>query len=75
MEKDNISDLLNKVKANENSKTMQKVTPVNTRKGEEIQFSFYLSKQLLKKVKLKAIKEDTSLKNIMNKALEQYLKT
>ncbi|MBO3097612.1 hypothetical protein [Gelidibacter pelagius] len=73
MEKQSINELISKAKASNQSKTVQKVIPVKSSQNEEVQFSFYLSKQLLKKVKLKALKEDEKIKTIINKALELYL--
>lgn len=73
MEKQSINELISKAKASGQSKTVQKVIPVKSSQNEEVQFSFYLSKQLLKKVKLKALKEDEKIKTIINKALELYL--
>lgn len=73
MEKQNFNDLLQKAKANNQIKTIQKVVPVSIKENEEVQFSFYLDKNLLKKIKQQALNEDQSIKNIINKALENYL--
>ncbi|WP_272023612.1 hypothetical protein [Olleya namhaensis] len=75
MEKQNINDLINKAKANNQPKTIQKVTPIEIKENNEVQFSFYLSKTLLKHLKQKALNEEKSIKNIINKALEIHLKT
>lgn len=75
MEKQNINDLINKAKANNQSKTFQKVMPLDKKEKNEIQFSFYLSKTLLKQIKLRALNEDKSIKSVINSALETYLKT
>lgn len=75
MERQNFTDLINKAKTNKATKTIQKVVPVTTKENEEVQFSFYLDKNLLKRLKQQALNEDESIKNIINKALENYLKT
>lgn len=75
MEKQNFNDLINKAKANNQTKVIQKVTPLPVKETEEVQFSFYLDKNLLKKIKQHALNEDESIKNIINKALENYIKT
>ena len=75
MEKQNFSDLISKVKTSETNKTIQKVVPVPIKENEEVQFSFYLNKSLLKKIKQQALNNDESIKSIINKALENYLKT
>ncbi|OCK44204.1 hypothetical protein BA195_05840 [Tenacibaculum soleae] len=75
MEKQNFNDLINKAKANNQVKTIQKVVPIPVKETEEVQFSFYLDKNLLKKIKQRALNEDKSIKYIINKALENYIKT
>ncbi|CAM1340192.1 MULTISPECIES: hypothetical protein [Tenacibaculum] len=75
MEKQNFNDLINKAKANNQAKTIQKVVPIPTKENEEVQFSFYLDKNLLKKIKQHALNKDKSIKNIINKALENYIKS
>lgn len=75
MEKHNFNDLINKAKASNQIKTIQKVVPVSVKETEEVQFSFYLDKNLLKRIKQQALNQDESIKNIINKALENYLKT
>lgn len=74
MEKQNFTDLINKVKTSKATKAIQKVVPVTIKENEEVQFSFYLNKNLLKRIKQLALNEDESIKNIINKALENYLK-
>ncbi|MDO6812253.1 hypothetical protein [Tenacibaculum soleae] len=73
MEKQNLNDLINKAKASNQIKTIQKVIPVSVKETEEVQFSFYLDKNLLKRLKQEALNQDESIKNIINKALENYL--
>ena len=73
MEKQNINDLIKKAKANNQPKTIQKVVSVDKKENNEVQFSFYLSKILLKQLKQKALNEDESIKNIINEAIKNYL--
>ncbi|WP_282073965.1 hypothetical protein [Polaribacter atrinae] len=73
MEKQNLNELINKAKSSNQSKTIQKIVPVIKKEIEEIQFSFYMEKELLKKLKLKAIQEDTSMKQLVNSAINNYL--
>jgi hypothetical protein len=75
MEKQNINELINKAKSNNQSKTIQKIVPIAIKEIEEIQFSFYIEKSLLKKLKLKAIQEDTSMKQLVNNAIKNSLKS
>ena len=75
MEKQNINELINKAKSSNQSKTIQKIVPITTKETEEIQFSFYIEKSLLKKLKLKAIQDDTSMKQLVNNAIKNALKS
>lgn len=74
MEKQDINALINQAKSSKKSKTIQKVVPVISRQTEQVQFSFYLEKELLKKIKQKALNEDTSVKQLINNAIVNYLK-
>ncbi|WP_299060463.1 hypothetical protein [uncultured Polaribacter sp.] len=74
MEKQNINELINKAKSNNQNKTIQKIVPITTKEIEEIQFSFYIEKELLKNLKLKAIQEGTSMKQLVNNAIKNSLK-
>jgi hypothetical protein len=73
MEKTDFNKLINKAKASNSNTTIQKVIPVKN-KVNEVQFSFYIEKMLLKKLKLQALKNDCSSKQIITNALTQYLK-
>ena len=73
MKSDNINDLINKVKFNNEQSKIQKIVPVSIKEIEEIQFSFYIEKELYKKLKLKSINEEMSMKEIMNEALRKYI--
>ena len=70
MEKQNMNELINKAKSSNQNKTIQKIVPITTKGIEEIQFSFYMEKELLKKLKLKAVQEETSLKQLVNNAIK-----
>lgn len=74
MEKQNISDLINKVKSNGQNKTTQKVVPI-PKKKDNVQFSFYIEKSLLKKLKQKALNNDVSIKRIIVNAIENSFKS
>ena len=73
MEKTDFNNLINKAKASNSNKKIQKVTPVSSKTIDETQFSFYIEKELHKKLKLKALQEDASIKSIVNKCIETYL--
>ncbi|WP_027125284.1 hypothetical protein [Gelidibacter mesophilus] len=75
MEKDKMSDLINQAKASSQVKTIQKVMPIKVKQEDEIQFSFYLPKKLLREVKLRALEEDLKIKEVINDALHLYLKS
>lgn len=73
MNSENINDLINQVKSNNEKNIIQKIVPVFNKDIEEIQFSFYIEKELYKKLKLKAINEEMSMKEIMNEALRKFI--
>lgn len=73
MEKQSMNDLINKAKSNTQQKTIQKIIPIPEKQMEEIQFSFYIEKALLKKLKMKAFTEETSMKQIVNDAIKTFL--
>ncbi|MBP6755368.1 MAG: ribbon-helix-helix protein, CopG family [Bacteroidia bacterium] len=73
MKSENINDLINQVKSNNEKNIIQKIVPVFNKDIEEIQFSFYIEKELYKKLKLKAINEEMSMKEIMNEALRKFI--
>ncbi len=72
MENPDISSLINRAKASANQKTIQKVVQVKD-KNNEVQFSFYIEKELLKKLKLKALNNDCSMKQIIIDAVTAYI--
>ena len=73
MEKQNINELINKAKLSNQNKTIQKIVPIVLKETEEVQFSFYIEKELLKKIKLKALEKETSIKQIINEAISNSL--
>ena len=73
MKSENINDLINQVQSNNEKNIIQKIVPVFNKDIEEIQFSFYIEKELYKKLKLKAINEEMSMKEIMNEALRKFI--
>ena len=73
MKSENINDLINQVKSNNEQNKIQKIVPVSIKEIEEIQFSFYIEKELYKKLKLKSINEEMSMKEIMNEALRKFI--
>ncbi|WP_341221996.1 hypothetical protein [Polaribacter atrinae] len=75
MEEQNMNQLINKAKSSNRNKTIQKIVPVTAKEINEVQFSFYIEKELLKKLKLKALQEDTSMKQLVNNAIKKSLKS
>jgi len=52
----------------------QKIVPVKERKRDhESSYTLWLDKDLLKALKLKAVEEGGNVKNIVERALRQYL--
>jgi hypothetical protein len=72
MKKIDINKLINKAKASNTKKAIQKVVPISIN-IDEIQFSFYIDKILLRKLKLRALNENESIKSIITKSIEMYL--
>ena len=73
MESESMNDLINKVKSNNQQNKIQKIVPVSNKEIEEVQFSFYIEKELYKKLKLKAFQDQISMKEIVNNALRNSL--
>ena len=70
--KDRISNIKGRVITEPSKGTIQKVTPVkpkSTDKGE-VQLGVFISKELMKKLKMKAIENDLTVKDIVNEILE-----
>ena len=73
MESESMNDLINKVKSNNHQNKIQKIVPVSSKEIEEVQFSFYIEKELYKKLKLKAFQNEISMKEIVNNAIRNSL--
>ena len=73
MESESMNDLINKVKSSNNQNQIQKVVPVINKEIEEVQFSFYIEKDLYKKLKLKALQDDISMKAFLHNAIRNSL--
>ena len=73
MENQNINELINKAKSSNQQKVIQKIVPILNKEVDEVQFSFYIEKELLKKLKMKALQNETSMKLLVNDAIKQFL--
>lgn len=73
MKSESMNDLINKIKSNNQQNKIQKIVPVPTKEIEEVQFSFYIEKEIYKKLKLKAFQNEISMKEIVNNALRNSL--
>ena len=70
--KKSIRDLLKEPKI---EKTLQKVTVVKRQKVEERSISFYAPKAKIKRLKIIAAERNTSIKVLLNEALDNILET
>lgn len=68
-----MNDLINKVKSNNQQNQIQKIVPVSKKETEEVQFSFYIEKELYKKLKLKAFEKDITMKEFLHNAIRNSL--
>ncbi len=73
MEKIDLSKLINKAKEKPIKQTVQKVVPVVLEQINEVQFSFYIDKILLKQLKARALEEEQSIKYLINESIKTYL--
>lgn len=65
-------DKLKQVSSQETPK--QKILPVKkSKRDSESSYTLWLDKDLLKALKLKAIEEEDNVKNLVEKAVKQYL--
>ncbi|WFO15834.1 hypothetical protein M601_019240 [Cellulophaga baltica 4] len=75
MEKEKFSSLIDQVKSVRPKEVQQKVIPNKTSKLEnETQFSFYIDKKLLKRLKMTALEQDKSVKDYINESILKNLK-
>ena len=74
MSKTEFNNLIAEARASKPDKSIQKVVPELPIDKNEKQFSFYIDKTVLKKLKAKALEEDRSVKAIINESIINYLK-
>lgn len=70
MAKQDFTALINKAKETQNTTPIQKVVPIKEKKEETI-FSFYISTEKLKKLKIISAEKDVSLKDLINNAIDK----
>ena len=73
MSKSEFNNLIAKARASKPDKSIQKVVPETSIEKNEKQFSFYIDKTVLRKLKAKALEEDRSIKSIINESILEYL--
>lgn len=73
MKKDNIQDLINQAKDNNQTNVLQNITPIKKAVKNETQFSFYIDKKTLKELKQKSLNEELSVKQLIVNAIKKYL--
>lgn len=73
MSKTEFNNLIAQARASKPDKSIQKVVPETPIDKNEKQFSFYIDKTVLRKLKEKALKEDRSVKSIINESIINYL--
>lgn len=70
MAKQDFSALMSQIKGKKDSTPIQKVIPVKNKKKESL-FSFYISTEKLKNLKLISIEKGMSLKELINNAIDK----
>ncbi|CCH57701.1 hypothetical protein BN8_p06910 (plasmid) [Fibrisoma limi BUZ 3] len=72
---DKLQGFADRVKTEPAQLPVQKVTPVQSiaEPKEEQQLNVWISKKLMKRLKVKGIESDKSLKEMVTEALEKYL--
>ncbi len=73
MSKTEFNNLIAQARASKPDKSIQKVVPEIPIDKNEKQFSFYIDKTVLRKLKTKALEEDRSIKSILNESIRNYL--
>ncbi|APA64261.1 hypothetical protein [Maribacter sp. 1_2014MBL_MicDiv] len=73
MLKTEFNNLIAQARASKPDKSIQKVVPEIPIDKNEKQFSFYIDKSILRKLKEKALEEDRSVKAIINESILIYL--
>ena len=71
MSKIELNSLIAQARASKPDKSIQKEMPIDK---NEKQFSFYIDKTVLRKLKEKALEEDRSVKSIINESILSYLR-
>ena len=69
--KQDFSLLIGKAKETQIKAPVQKIVPVKEKKKEEILFSLYIPKEVMKKLKIMSAEQNVSLKNIINTAIQE----
>ena len=73
MSKSEFNNLIAQARASKPDKSIQKVVPEIPIDKNEKQFSFYIDETVLRRLKEKALKEDRSIKSIINESIINYL--
>lgn len=73
MSKTEFNNLIAQARASKLDKSIQKVVPETSIDKNEKQFSFYIDKTVLRKLKIKALEENRSVKSIINESIIKYL--
>ena len=74
MAKQDLSALIGKAKETQMSTPVQRIVPIKT-KNKETPFNLHFPDDMLKKLKLMSVEEDTSIKNLIISAVrEKYFK-
>ena len=67
---------MDKIKAKKPPAIKQKVVPILEKNPkDEVQLSCYVEKGLMKRLKMQALKENETIKKIINKSITQYLRS
>jgi len=70
-----VNFLLNKLQENKPEKVKQLVSQVKKGKNEgRVQCSFYIDLDLKRRLKLKALEEDRTIRELISDGIEEYLK-
>lgn len=74
--KDALGKFSERIKSAETKKPLQQVNPVQKKTrntDEEVQLMIWISKTLMKQVKLRVLEENSTIKDITTSALKEYL--
>ncbi|WP_282054510.1 ribbon-helix-helix protein, CopG family [Maribacter luteus] len=76
MAKEEFGNLIKKVKSNKPEQVIQGVIRAEkpSINANSKKFIFHIEKELLKRLKMKAIEEEKSIKYLINEAIMEYLK-